>query len=130
MSWHLFIGFGASHGDYNRYFRIVWNTKMKHALILFATAWLLASAAAHAAYPARRIEVVAAGNAGGGLDAAARALDGALHEAKLITQPMVINNMGGAAGDAAKAYVQQTKKCASRHSAATSTSSCWADMCR
>ena len=50
-----------------------------------------------------------AGTAGGGLDTAARALDSAMHEAKLIEQPMIINNMGGAAGDAAKNYVHQKK---------------------
>lgn len=82
---------------------------MKRTFFLFAALSLLACASVQGAYPARRIEVVAAGNAGGGLDAAARALDNALHEAKLITQPMVINNMGGAAGDAAKAYVHQKK---------------------
>lgn len=38
-----------------------------------------------AAYPARRIEVVAAGNTGGGLDAAVRKLDSAQHEARLIS---------------------------------------------
>jgi putative tricarboxylic transport membrane protein len=89
--------------------RIVWNAKMKSTLFLIVAGWLLACASVQAAYPTRRIEVVAAGNAGGGLDAAARALDNALHEAKLITQPMVINNMGGAAGDLAKAYVHNKK---------------------
>ncbi len=78
-------------------------------LMLLATGWLLMNAGAHAAYPTRRIEVVPAGNAGGGLDTAARALDNAIHEAKLLSQPMVINNMGGAAGDAAKAYVHNKK---------------------
>lgn len=82
---------------------------MKRTFFLLATIGLLACAGAQGAYPARRIEVVAAGNAGGGLDAAARALDNALHEAKLISHPMIINNMGGAAGDAAKAYVHQKK---------------------
>lgn len=82
---------------------------MKTIFCLLISSWILASAHVQAAYPSRRIEVVPAGNAGGGLDAAARALDNAIHEAKLITQPMIINNMGGAAGDAAKAYVHQKK---------------------
>ena len=82
---------------------------MKSPLTLIMAGWLLACACTYAAYPTRRIEVVPAGNAGGGLDTAARALDNALHEAKLINQPMVINNMGGAAGDAAKSYVHQKK---------------------
>ncbi len=82
---------------------------MKTAVIVLMTAWLGTAAVAHAAYPARRVEVVAAGNAGGGLDTAARALDTAMHEAGLIDQPMIVNNVGGAAGDAAKNYVHQKK---------------------
>ncbi len=82
---------------------------MKNAWLVILAGWLLISLGAHAAYPTRRIEVVPAGNAGGGLDTAARALDIALHETQLLSQPMVINNMGGAAGDAAKAYVHQKK---------------------
>lgn len=82
---------------------------MKATVIVLVAAWLAVNAAAHAAYPAKRIEVVAAGNAGGGLDTAARALDTAMHEAGLIEQPMVVNNMGGAAGDAAKNYVHLKK---------------------
>ena len=82
---------------------------MKRSSLWILGAWLLASAWANAAYPTRRIEVVAAGAAGGGLDAAGRALDRALHEARLIDQPMFINNLQGAAGDAAKNYVHQKK---------------------
>ncbi|HTE16315.1 MAG TPA: tripartite tricarboxylate transporter substrate-binding protein [Burkholderiales bacterium] len=78
------------------------------ALLILASS-LLACACAHAAYPTRRIEIVAAGAAGGGLDAAGRALDRALHDAKLIDQPMFITNIQGAAGDAAKNYVHQKK---------------------
>ncbi len=85
---------------------------MKHSCLLaLAGCWLASAAAqtANAAYPTKRIEVVAAGAAGGGLDAAGRALDRALHEAKLIDQPMTITNIQGAAGDAAKNYVHQKK---------------------
>ena len=82
---------------------------MKQLYMLILAALTLAGACAQAAYPTRRIEVVAAGAAGGGLDAAGRALDRALHEAKLIDQPMIINNIQGAAGDAAKNYVHQKK---------------------
>jgi putative tricarboxylic transport membrane protein len=87
--------------------------KLKIAASLIMAGCVLASVCAEAAqpftYPTRRIEVVAAGAAGGGLDAAGRALDRALHEAKLIDQPMIINNIQGAAGDAAKNYVHQKK---------------------
>ena len=72
-------------------------------------ACMLASACANAAYPAKRIELVAAGAPGGGLDAAGRALDRALHEAKLIDHPIVLNDIAGAAGDMAKAYVHQKR---------------------
>jgi putative tricarboxylic transport membrane protein len=84
---------------------------MKWLQLTFFAAGMLASTPAlvHAAYPAKRIEVVAAGAAGGGLDAAGRALDRAMHEAKLIDQPMMINNIQGAAGDAAKNYVNLKK---------------------
>jgi putative tricarboxylic transport membrane protein len=82
---------------------------MKRLYVLILAALMLAGACAQAACPTRRIEVVAAGAAGGGLDAAGRALDRALHEAKLIDQPMIINNIQGAAGDAAKNYVHQKK---------------------
>jgi putative tricarboxylic transport membrane protein len=53
--------------------------------------------------------MVAAGNAGGGLDLVARALEQALREEKLFTQTFVINNMGGAGGNLAKNYVHQKK---------------------
>ena len=64
--------------------RFLGNEMMKNVLCLIAASWLLLCAYANAAYPARRIELVAAGNAGGGLDTAARAMDNALHEARLI----------------------------------------------
>ena len=66
--------------------------------------------AAHAAgYPAKPIEVVAAGSPGGGLDLVARALDITLHESKLVSQPFAIKNMGGAGGNVAKSYIHQRK---------------------
>ncbi len=95
--------------DYNGNLPIRWNAKMKWSCLTIFAACLLSPAIANAAYPAKRIEVVAAGAAGGGLDAAGRALDRALHEAKLLDQPMVINNIQGAAGDAAKNYVNLKK---------------------
>jgi tripartite-type tricarboxylate transporter receptor subunit TctC len=72
---------------------------------------ILMPAATHAAapFPARRIEVVIAGNPGGGIDATARAVERALIENKLIEQALVLNNMSGGAGDVAKAYVAQKK---------------------
>src|SRR4051794_9330707 len=60
--------------------------------------WMVAGVAAAtlscsaADYPARPVDLVVAGNPGGGLDLVARELDTALHEAKLFTQPFVIKN--------------------------------------
>src|SRR5690606_32016221 len=57
----------------------------------------------------RPVELVPAGNPGGGLDLVARALESALREEKLYTQQFVIKNMGGAGGNLAKTYINQKK---------------------
>jgi len=80
----------------------------------YAICWMAAGLAAvlscsAADYPARAVDLVVAGNPGGGLDLVARELDTALHEAKLFTQPFVIKNMGGAGGNLAKSHVHQRK---------------------
>jgi putative tricarboxylic transport membrane protein len=62
-----------------------------------------------AGYPERQIEMVAAGNAGGGLDLTARAMESALREAKLFPQTFVIKNVGGAGGNLARSQVHQKK---------------------
>lgn len=62
-----------------------------------------------AAYPEKPIEMIAAGNAGGGLDLTARALETALREAKLFPETFVIKNVGGAGGNVARAQVHQKK---------------------
>jgi len=87
------------------------NRFWKPILALFLAPSILAPAASHAAapYPGKRIEVVVAGNPGGGIDTTARAIERALIEGKLIKQPLVMNNMSGGAGDVAKAYVTQKK---------------------
>jgi len=83
----------------------------KSLLPLLVALSILVPAAAHAAaqFPARRIEIVIAGNPGGGIDATARAVERALIENKLVEQPLVMNNMSGGSGDVAKAYVTQKK---------------------
>ena len=64
----------------------------------------------HAAdYPAKPIEIVAAGNPGGGLDIVARELDRVLHGEKLVKESFAIKNMGGAGGNLAKTYIHQKK---------------------
>ena len=83
----------------------------KPLLHLLLATLIVAPAAAQVTspFPARRIEVIVSGNPGGGIDATARAVERALIEGKLIEQPLVMNNMSGAAGDVAKAYVTQKK---------------------
>jgi putative tricarboxylic transport membrane protein len=78
--------------------------------VLLAVAALAGAASAHAAeYPARPIEMVPAGNPGGGLDLTARAIEGALRDEKLIREPFVMKHMGGAGGNLAKTYINQKK---------------------
>lgn len=62
-----------------------------------------------AGYPERSIEMIAAGNAGGGLDLTARAMEVALREAKLFPESFVIKNVGGAGGNLARSQVHQKK---------------------
>jgi putative tricarboxylic transport membrane protein len=85
--------------------------KLARLLRFFAAgvfAW--AGIAAHAAeYPSRSVELVPAGNPGGGLDLVARALESALRDEKLFSQSFVIKNMGGAGGNLAKTYINQKK---------------------
>ena len=69
----------------------------------------LACAQGAAPFPSKRIEVVVSGNPGGGIDATARAMERGLQEGKLVDQPLVMNNMSGAAGDVAKLHVSQKK---------------------
>lgn len=75
----------------------------------FAGAFM-GTAAVHAAdYPSKTVELVVAGNPGGGLDLVGRELDNALHEAKLFKGTLAIKNIGGAGGNLAKSYVHQRK---------------------
>jgi putative tricarboxylic transport membrane protein len=76
---------------------------------LFISLVCAVSQAGAAEYPQKPIEMVPAGNPGGGLDLLGRALDAVLHETKLLNQPFVIKNMGGAGGNIAKAYTHQRK---------------------
>lgn len=62
-----------------------------------------------AQYPDRTVEMVAAGNPGGGLDLVARALEISLREERLFSAGFAIRNMGGAGGNLAKTYINQKK---------------------
>lgn len=84
--------------------------KSARLVLLAAAAILGATFTLHAAeYPARPIEMVPAGNPGGGLDLTARAIEGALRDEKLIRDPFVMKHMGGAGGNLAKTYINQKK---------------------
>jgi putative tricarboxylic transport membrane protein len=83
---------------------------MKAVRLLIAAVFACAALALHAAeYPSKPIEMVPAGNPGGGLDLTARAIEGALREEKLIREPFVMKHMGGAGGNLAKTYIHQKK---------------------
>jgi len=83
---------------------------VKFVRILICAAAVLCIPGLHAAeYPSKPIELVPAGAPGGGLDLVARALESALREEKLVKEPFVIKNMGGAGGNLAKTYVSQKK---------------------
>lgn len=60
-------------------------------------------------YPGKSVDLVIAGNAGGGLDLVGRELESTLRDSKLFTEPLVIKNMGGGGGNVAKNYVHQRK---------------------
>ncbi|HYC46279.1 MAG TPA: tripartite tricarboxylate transporter substrate-binding protein [Burkholderiales bacterium] len=85
------------------------NRARSFAYAALASLCLAAAGAQAAGYPDKPIEMVVAGSPGGGLDLLGRALDNALHETKLLQQPFVIKNMGGAGGNVAKAYIHQRK---------------------
>jgi putative tricarboxylic transport membrane protein len=74
-----------------------------------ASALVFATGAQAAGYPEKPIEMVVAGNPGGGLDLLGRALESALRESKIVNQTLVIKNMGGAGGNVAKTYIHQRK---------------------
>ena len=80
-------------------------------LLIFAVAGMaFGGPAVHGAdYPARTVEMVAAGSPGGGLDLVARALESAVRDEKLMKQTFAIKNMGGAGGNLAKTYINQRK---------------------
>src|SRR5512139_3392367 len=85
---------------------------MKIAMALACGALALVTAftgALAAQYPGKSVELIVAGNAGGGLDLVARELDVALRESKLVTEPLVIKNVGGGGGNVAKNQVHQRK---------------------
>jgi putative tricarboxylic transport membrane protein len=82
---------------------------MKRITAILTFTMLGAGSALAASFPAKPVEMVVAGNAGGGLDLTGRALENALRDAKLFNQSFVIKNMGGAGGNIAKTYTHQKK---------------------
>lgn len=85
---------------------------MKSMRLFIAAAACLACAsmpALAAEFPSRSVELVAAGDPGGGLDLVARSLERALKQEKLFQRTIVIRNIGGAGGNLAKSYIHQKK---------------------
>jgi putative tricarboxylic transport membrane protein len=84
------------------------NTKHYCRLVAALVSALLCPAVLPAdSYPSKRVELVVAGGAGGGLDLVGRALEQALRDTKTVAQPIVIVNMAGGAGNTAKTYIQR-----------------------
>ncbi len=84
--------------------------KLASLITSLAAALCFGSTALQAAdYPARTVEMVAAGNPGGGLDLVARAIEIAMRDEKLFSANFAIKNMGGAGGNLAKSYINQKK---------------------
>lgn len=79
------------------------------SFVLAGTLVMAMSAAFAAGYPERPVEMVVAGNPGGGLDLTGRAMEAALRDAKLFTQTFTIKNVGGAGGNIARTQVNQKK---------------------
>jgi putative tricarboxylic transport membrane protein len=78
-------------------------------LILSACATLLAARATAAGYPAQPIDLIPAGDPGGGLDLHARMIEVAFTQEKLSDKPFTVVNKGAGGGNAATAYMV-TKK--------------------
>src|SRR5512142_1353670 len=79
------------------------------ALSLTVLAGLAGAGRATAAYPTQPIELVPAGDPGGGLDLQARMVEMAFSKEKLADKPFTIVNKGAGGGNAATAYMV-TKK--------------------
>ncbi len=84
-------------------------TYRRGMFLLAAVAALLGAGPASAAYPTQPIELVAAGDPGGGLDLQARMVEMAFSKEKLADKPFTIVNKGAGGGNAATAYMV-TKK--------------------
>lgn len=85
------------------------NRRRWFSMLMAGVSALLVPAARAAGYPEKTVEMVVAGNAGGGLDMTGRALEAALRETKLFTQAFTIRNVGGAGGNVARTQVNQRK---------------------
>jgi putative tricarboxylic transport membrane protein len=86
-------------------------TMKRFVRLMAAVAGLLCGSVALEAadFPSKTIEMVPAGNPGGGLDLVARALESALRDEKLMKEGFAIKNMGGAGGNLAKTYINQKR---------------------
>lgn len=85
------------------------SSKARFAIAALAAAMTASAPVPAAGYPGKTVELVIAGNAGGGLDLVGRELDATLRESKLHLEPLVLKNIGGGGGNVAKSYVHQRK---------------------
>lgn len=84
------------------------NKKLHTTLIVLtviALALVAGQGIAQQAYPTKAVQLVPAGDPGGGLDIHARAIEQALTVEKLIDKPFTIANKGGGGGNIATSYM-------------------------
>src|SRR5687768_15967733 len=79
------------------------------ALALCAAAALVAVDAAAQAYPSKPIEVVVHSGPGGGPDVFARAVTAIIDREKMLSQPVIVANRAGGAGNIALNYIRSKR---------------------
>jgi putative tricarboxylic transport membrane protein len=75
------------------------------ALSLIILALVSGQGNAQQAYPTKPVELVAAGNPGGGLDIHARAIEQAMTAEKMLDKPFTIAHKGGGGGNITTSYL-------------------------
>jgi tripartite-type tricarboxylate transporter receptor subunit TctC len=100
---------GRQEGEKEMTMRQLWKVSFE-ALLAAAIALVLVTAPAYAAWePTKAVEVVVPAGAGGASDQMARAIQGIILKHKLLKQPVMIFNKGGASGAEGAMDVKEAK---------------------